>query len=145
LQDTEDTVDADVPGQAWVSVAIALPFTASSAGVARHELEAWLHSSGSPVEFIEDCRLIVSELVGNAIRHATPLADGTMLVAWGRAEQTLDISVTDGGSPTVPQRIDVGLSDLAGRGLKIVESISTRWWHEPGRSRSTVHATLPLD
>ena len=32
----------------------------------------------------DDARLVVSELVGNAVRHARPLADGTMQVAWGR-------------------------------------------------------------
>ena len=37
---------------------------------------------GAGDEHRDDARLVVSELVGNAVRHARPLADGTMHVAW---------------------------------------------------------------
>ena len=52
----------------------------------------------------DDARLVVSELVGNAVRHARPLADGTMQVAWGQADDAVDIAVTDGGALTTPER-----------------------------------------
>lgn len=125
-------------------VALALPFSASSAGVARGRLAQWLLALGQPNHVIEDSRLVVSELVGNAVRHARPLADGTMVVTWNREDTGLDIAVTDGGATTRPHAMDVGGSDPAGRGLTIVQELSARWWLETSRSRSTVHALVDL-
>lgn len=125
-------------------VALALPFTPSSAAVARAELKAWLLDLDQPVDVIEDSRLVLSELVGNAVRHAKPLADGTVLVAWNRDATGLDIAVTDGGATTVPHPVAASTSDLAGRGLSIVTQLSNSWWLETTRSRSTVHAVLSL-
>lgn len=125
-------------------VALALPFQPSSAAVARAQLKDWLLAQGETVGVIEDSRLVVSELVGNSVRHAKPLADGTVLVAWNRDDTGLSIAVTDGGSPTVPHPVDAGTSALAGRGLSIVTALSSRWWLESTRSRSTVHALVSL-
>ncbi len=88
---------------------------------------------------------MVSELVGNAVRHARPLADGTMHVAWTHSPQGVDIAVSDGGARTPPERRDPTLSDLAGRGLAIVETLASRWWVETSRSRTTVHALVPVE
>lgn len=123
--------------------ALDLPFTAASAGIARDQLMEWLNGLGDD-EKRHDARLVVSELVGNAVRHARPLADGTMQVTWNRTNGDIDIAVTDGGALTTPERLHTGVSDLAGRGLAIVESIASRWWVESTRSRTTVHARLRL-
>jgi anti-sigma regulatory factor (Ser/Thr protein kinase) len=125
-------------------VALALPFAASSASIARTQLKQWLQELGQPTDVIEDSRLVVSELVGNAVRHARPLDDGTVIVAWKPAESGLDIAVTDGGAQTEPHAVDAAASDLAGRGLTIVQELSSRWWLETGRSRSTVHALVAM-
>ena len=125
-------------------VALDLPFRASSAAVARERLAAWMSSLDACAAAREDARLVLSELVGNAVRHARPLADGTLRIAWGAGPTGLDIAVTDGGAHTTPDRLDAGVSDLAGRGLSIVETLSSRWWVESNRSRTTVHALLAL-
>ena len=125
-------------------MALTLPFSAESAAVARQELVDWMHSLNARDEARDDARLVVSELVGNAIRHARPLADGTMHVAWGAGPTGLDIAVSDGGALTTPEKVDAGVSDLAGRGLAIVETLAARWWVESSRSRTTVHAVLAL-
>ncbi len=121
-----------------------LPFAPESAGVARHELVEWMRILGVGDEASEDARLVVSELVGNAVRHARPLADGTMQVAWTTLDSEVDITVTDGGALTTPEVVEAGVSDLAGRGLSIVETLASRWWVETTRSRTTVHALLAL-
>jgi anti-sigma regulatory factor (Ser/Thr protein kinase) len=123
---------------------LALPFAASSASIARTPLKQWLMDLGQPTNVIEDSRLVVSELVGNAVRHARPLADGTVIVTWNKADAGLDIAVTDGGAHTDPHTIDAAASDLAGRGLTIVQELSSRWWLEKSRSRSTVHALVEM-
>lgn len=125
-------------------VALDLPFSAESAAVARQQIVEWMNQRETEVERRDDARLVVSELVGNAIRHARPLADGSMRVSWGTGPTGLDIAVTDGGARTTPERVDAGLSDLAGRGLAIVETLADRWWVESTRSRTTVHALLAL-
>lgn len=125
-------------------VALSLPFAPSSAAVARNSLKEWLIGLGLPADVIEDSRLVVSELVGNAVRHASPLADGTVVVAWTRQAADLDIAVTDGGAPTIPHQVQAGDGDDGGRGLSIVDHLTNRWWLETTRSRSTVHAILSL-
>ncbi len=125
-------------------VGLDLPFRPESAGVARHELLRWMRQLHTPTEACDDARLLISELVGNAVRHARPLADGTMHVTWATCEKGVAIAVTDGGSLTTPTRVDAAASDLAGRGLAIVETLAVDWWVESTRSRTTVHALLPV-
>lgn len=123
---------------------LTLPFAAESAHVARKHLVSWLETLPIDGEARDDARLIISELIGNAIRHARPLDDGTVQVSWVADDHELAISVTDGGARTTPERVDAGISDLSGRGLSIVETLATRWWVETSRSRTTVHALLTL-
>jgi serine/threonine-protein kinase RsbW len=125
-------------------MALDLPFSPESAGVARAQLVQWMRCLGAGDETSDDARLVVSELVGNAVRHARPLADGTMHVAWTSGAVGVVIAVTDGGALTTPERVEAGVSDLAGRGLSIVETLASRWWVESTRSRTTVHALLAL-
>lgn len=125
-------------------VALDLPFSPESAAIARQQLIDWMATLDAPAEHRDDARLVVSELVGNAVRHARPLADGTMQVAWMASPTAIDIAVTDGGARTAPERVEASVSDLAGRGLAIVETLAARWWVESTRSRTTVHAVLPL-
>jgi len=121
-----------------------LPFTAESAAIARKQLVEWMRQLDAHVDNRHDARLVLSELVGNSVRHARPLADGTMHVAWNAGPDGLDIAVTDGGALSTPEKVDAGVSDLAGRGLAIVETLASRWWVESSRSRTTVHALLEL-
>lgn len=122
---------------------LSLPFTAESVGVARHALENWLDGEAGD-GFAEDCRLVVSELVGNAVRHAQPKHDGTVDVDWTCEDSRVSIAVSDGGSESAPRRLDAALTDLAGRGLAIVEALAARWWVESTHSGTTVHAELCL-
>ena len=134
--------DSTRPGVEVDPMALDLPFAPESAAIARQRLIEWMYSLGARDEQRDDARLVVSELVGNAVRHARPLADGTMHVTWGAGPTGLDIAVTDGGARTAPERVDASVSDLAGRGLAIVETLASRWWVESSRSRTTVHAVL---
>jgi serine/threonine-protein kinase RsbW len=126
-------------------VTMRVPFAASSVAVARQRLRVWLADNGSSREDIDDARLVISELVGNSVRHAQPLSDGTILVAWEIEKRGLLVSVTDGGAGTRPRKVHAGSSALAGRGMAIVDSIAVTWWTEHKRSRSTVHAVLAVD
>ena len=82
----------------------------------------------------------------SATPSATPVRSPTApcSVSWKSRDDGLDIAVTDGGALTTPERVEAGVSDLAGRGLTIVETLAARWWVESTRSRTTVHALLAL-
>ncbi len=134
------------PAQTPAPVSIDLPFAASSAGIARGRLQEWLDEIGAEDERREDARLLLSELVGNSVRHARPLDDEILRVEWRQREAaTLSIAVTDGGATSRPEVVDAGLGDTSGRGMAIVEILARRWWVESDRQRTTVHAEVPLD
>jgi serine/threonine-protein kinase RsbW len=125
-------------------VTLRVPFAASSVAVARRQLKSWMVEHGSSREHIEDARVVISELVANSVRHASPLSDGSILISWTAGRRGLELSVTDGGSPTRPRKLNTSSSALAGRGMAIVESLALSWWAEQSRSRSTVHTLLSL-
>jgi anti-sigma regulatory factor (Ser/Thr protein kinase) len=123
---------------------LSLPFAPESVRAARRALEDWFNDSVDRVELVADCRLVVSELVGNAVRHARPLSGGTVDVDWRCSDHELAISVTDGGSPSTPEAVDAPTDALTGRGLSIVEALAHRWWVERSAARTTVHAVVSL-
>ena len=125
-------------------VTMRLPFTPSSVSVARQRLKTWMTEHGGSGEAVEDARVIISELVANSIRHATPLPDGQIHVTWTLEPRGIDLSVTDGGSTTRPHKVNAPSSALAGRGMAIVETLALEWWSERTGSRTTVHALLDL-
>lgn len=104
-----------------------LPYTASSVGVARRRLMADLADAGVFETTACDAGLVLSELISNALRHATPLPDATVRVAWRVDGDCLEIAVSDGGGPTVPAVNEPGSSAIGGRGLGIVDRLSLRW------------------
>lgn len=125
-------------------VTLRVPFAASSVAVTRQQLKSWLKECGVGRETIDDARVVISELVGNSVRHARPLPDGDLVVSWGLSDRGLLISVTDGGSGTRPRKVNAPSSALAGRGMAIVETLADTWWADRTRSKSTVHAVLSV-
>jgi anti-sigma regulatory factor (Ser/Thr protein kinase) len=126
-------------------VTLNIPFVPESAGFVRQALETWLGQCGTTPEVVADARLVATELVSNAIRHASPLSNGTMLVRWHQEDASLALSVCDGGGPTDPQPVDGTPYDVDGRGLRIVDELCARWWVERSSRLHTVHVRLPLD
>jgi serine/threonine-protein kinase RsbW len=126
-------------------VSMSIPFSAESAGRVRAALESWLGQRGSAAHVVEDARLVATELVGNAVRHASPLGNGTVLVRWQEEDSTLALSVCDGGGSTEPEQIEAAPYDTHGRGLAIVDALSSKWWVEHASHLHTVHVRLALD
>lgn len=74
----------------------------------------------------EPARLAVSELVTNALIHAT----GDIEVTVRRAGSAVRIEVVDGSAATpVRRQPDVAATD--GRGILVVESVADDWGYEP--------------
>lgn len=108
-------------------VSLSLPFSAESAGEVRRSLTSWLSHHGTAASVIEDARLVVTELVANAIRHADPLRNSMVLVRWRLEQDLLVLDVCDGGSDSVPEVVEVPFDSESGRGMAIVEALTLQW------------------
>src|SRR4051812_41843233 len=109
-----------------------LPAGLASTTTARRFAEQTLRSWGIGGEALETTRLLVSELVANAVTHAATAAE----VVLDLSERRLRVEVRDeaGGEP---RRRTPALDEPTGRGLLIVEELADRWGVDdapPGKS-----------
>jgi anti-sigma regulatory factor (Ser/Thr protein kinase) len=121
-----------------------LPHAPSSVGVARRRLGADLRAHGIPENLVADAILVLSELMSNAVRHADPLPGARVSVAWTLTRGNLEIAVGDGGGQGSPHTEVTSVTSTSGRGLGIVEHLSSRWGVRTSELGSTVWATLPV-
>ncbi|QIY68351.1 ATP-binding protein [Streptomyces sp. RLB1-33] len=104
-----------------------LPHVAEVVSATRRRVKAILADWNVSCEIAEDCLLVVSELLTNAIVHALPPAE--LRLSWVRAEglSTLRVEVTDAGSALPPGQSPPGIDpDEHGRGQEIVHALATR-------------------
>jgi anti-sigma regulatory factor (Ser/Thr protein kinase) len=121
---------------------VLLPYAPASVAVARQRLTADLVNAGIVHAAVGDAALVVSELLSNAIRHAQPLPGANLQVAWAVDDDSVEVAVSDGGSPTRPRPTHASVSALGGRGLDIVEFLSRRWGVRTDDTGLTVWAVL---
>ncbi|MDA2806500.1 ATP-binding protein [Nocardiopsis suaedae] len=132
---------------------VLVPYAPSSVTSARQRLCTELEEGGLDAPRVNDAALVLSELLSNALRHASPLPPpfppDSVQVAWdvetaasGRVR--LEIRVRDGGASTLPRIARPSPSALGGRGLGIVEHLARRWGTEVDGSVTTVWAVLEL-
>ena len=123
-----------------------LPYTASSVGIARRRLIGDLARAGVYEATACDAGLVLSELISNALRHATPLPGSLVKVSWMLGDEFIEVAVSDGGGPTVPMVNKPAANALGGRGLGIVDRLALRWgvYTRQDGSETTVWAALPL-
>ncbi len=122
-----------------------VPYEGAGVPRARRDLAADLLGRGISRTLIEDALLVLSELLGNAWRHARPMSGEVGFeVGWTVGHDGILIEVTDGGGVTHPRLTTASVCALSGRGLSIVSALTRDWGvlHE-GR-RVTVGALLPL-
>lgn len=127
------------------SVSLRVPFTAPSAARVRSELRDWMVAQGLPREVVEDARVVVSELVGNSVRHAHPLPTNEIVVRWWLEGDALALTVSDGGGGrSTPHAVAASMSAVSGRGLSIVDALADRWWVEDRDGSTTVHVHMAV-
>jgi hypothetical protein len=83
-------------------------------------------------ELADDLGLLTSELVTNAIRYGTRPADAIELVLWP-ADGHYWLAVSDPGL-TLPTVASPGHDACGGRGLLLVDAVSTFWAVVPRRT-----------
>jgi anti-sigma regulatory factor (Ser/Thr protein kinase) len=120
-----------------------LPFTPSSAGIARRRLVSDLAMAGVAEAAISDAAVVVSELFSNALQHAKPLNGAQISVWWQLEDSSVRVSVKDGGGPTLPELGELGQLTTGGRGLRIVARLSRCWGTRCDDEGTTVWAEVP--
>ncbi|GIG64196.1 hypothetical protein Pen01_04910 [Phytomonospora endophytica] len=113
---------------------------ARSAALVRRWLAEQLNGLSS--ELVADATMVGTELVANAIRHATPLPGGVVSVGCEVTDTHIEISVTDGGADTTPEPRKATMEDVDGRGLTIVDALAQRWGVRTGIDGQSVWAWL---
>ena len=117
--------------------AIGLPLAPDSATKARRWIEAKL-APRLPEDRLCDARLVVSELVANAVLHAQR---GVLRVEIEELDDAVEIAVVDEGDD-LPQVLDPDPAAPTGRGLMIVEQLSEDWGTATEPSGKRVWARL---
>ncbi|MFD0557619.1 anti-sigma regulatory factor (Ser/Thr protein kinase) [Stackebrandtia endophytica] len=120
-----------------------VPHHARSASTIRR----WLAENvGSLVpQHLADLHAVATELICNAVRHATPLPEGDLSVSCRLSDTELEFAVTDGGAASLPRMRNLDTSAPDGRGLLIVSALSTTWGVQDDKGGRTVWARLAPD
>jgi anti-sigma regulatory factor (Ser/Thr protein kinase) len=123
-----------------------LPKSLSAPGRARELLERLRHEL--PPERLDDARLLLSELVANAVEHVRE--DGDIEVRIQLADGVLRVEVLDPGPGFTYRPRAAGASNESGWGLHFTDLVAERWaadrdgrarvWFELGLSSPDVGA-----
>ena len=127
-----------------------VPHAATSASIVRHRCVDELRARGVAPATIDDTALVLSELVGNAVRHGQALDGGGIEVSWQVSGPSVRIEVRDGGrgplrhEATMPMPGGGSADAEGGRGLAIVGMLSTSWGSAFDATEAVVWADIPI-
>jgi serine/threonine-protein kinase RsbW len=126
--------------------AVELPSVPSSVPAARHLVRDDLTARKLPARVINDSMLVVSELMTNAVSHAQPLRlvghPDSVRLHWTADPPRVWIGVTDGGGRGRPQVESADVTEVAGRGLAIVQALAIDWGVTRVGPEVTVYAVV---
>jgi anti-sigma regulatory factor (Ser/Thr protein kinase) len=106
---------------------VTVPHHPRGAALARHRLADELAAHPIDAAIAADVVSVVSELVGNAARHARPLDGDVIRVVWAVRPALVEVRVSDGGAPGRPVLRIADPDAGNGRGLAIVAALADRW------------------
>lgn len=118
-----------------------VPITTELAGepepssAARRFAREALEAMAVPAEVLERVELVVSELVGNAVKHA----GGATRLELSDTGDGVRVAVRDRGAGE-PRAMSASPLEEGHRGLFIVQTVSTRWGFVPEEEGKTVWA-----
>lgn len=125
-----------------------LSFEPSAVKAARQFTLATLGSYGAD-DLFDDASIVISELVTNAVRYgqcpglACPAPARIEVLLLREASHLLCV-VTD-SNPGPPVLLELDFTAVTGRGLHVIEALSTRWgWAPLATGGKAVWAALPI-
>lgn len=119
-----------------------LPFALTSAAIARDALLESLSGQDVEDKVVEESVAVMSELVTNAIQHASPVSPESIRVHWTLRRGIVEIDVGDGGAQTEPKPAPLAPWSSSGRGLRIVRSYAHEWGVVDGPRGRVIWAAL---
>ncbi|MFF8992722.1 ATP-binding protein [Streptomyces sp. NPDC014983] len=99
----------------------------------------------NPACSVDDCTLMISELVTNAILYGRSEGEWRVRVEWFRYDTSLRVEVHNPGFPANVRLRRPDAEDAHGRGLLLVDSIAESWHSGPSRFGGTVVAFVMAD
>ena len=118
-----------------VGIDVELPRDPSAAAAARCELRETL-AGRLPQRVLDDLALVVSELVTNAVMHG----QGGIRLRLQVDDENVRGEVVDAGGGFEHELRELGLFATSGRGLLIVDRLTTRW----GVHEGTTHVWFEM-
>lgn len=100
----------------------------------------WFRKFVTPYEpacSVDDCVLLLSELVTNAVVHGRSAEPWLVRVEWFRVEASLRVEVHNPGLPENVRLRHPDAHDAHGRGLLLVDSLADSWHSGPSRFGGT--------
>ncbi|MEV0260685.1 ATP-binding protein [Streptomyces sp. NPDC050617] len=119
------TAGADDERPAWLGGMTLYP-KPGSVSTARSWFREFVAKS-EPSCSLDDCVLMVSELVTNAITYGEAVPPCRVRVEWYRAGDSLRVEVHNPGRPDRVRLARPGAGDVHGRGLFLVECLADEW------------------
>ncbi|MFE7170372.1 PAS domain S-box protein [Streptomyces sp. NPDC057616] len=129
---------ARIPAAPLDTVSAELPATASAVATGRTFVVDTLHTWGNAHK-ADDARLLVSEVLTNAVQHAA----GPLVLHMRRTVNSLVIEISD-LSPHLPHPRPAAEDDESGRGLLLVDSLASSWGVRPEERGKTTWFVLQL-
>ena len=123
---------------------LSLAPTPTAPARARAAVADWLVQHYRNSGLFEVAQLLISELVTNAIRHASTSPEQLLHVRGWADDATVRLEVRDGGTEgTVGRRARESEEDPGGFGLELVARLASDWGVERDRHGTTVWLDLP--
>ena len=121
-----------VPGRGGEREGTTLAFAATAAAPAQARRALDPLATELPHDYAFRLRLLVSELVANSVRHAGVAADATITLELEQRGGRIRVAVHDRGRGFETPVPKPGTEDPGGRGLDLVDALSSRWGTESG-------------
>ncbi|GHE88503.1 ATP-binding protein [Streptomyces longispororuber] len=88
----------------------------------------------------DDCVLMLSELVTNAVLHGQADGPWRVRVRWYRVGDALRVEVRNPGCPALVRLRTPAATEAHGRGLVLVDGLADAWWAGAGECGGTLVA-----
>jgi anti-sigma regulatory factor (Ser/Thr protein kinase) len=111
-----------------MQISLKIPVQPDSVAIARDAVARAVVDHRSSEQRIEDLRLLTSEIVTNALRHAGMDAGDSLVVAVDISPNRVRVEVSDQGPGFDPDALEAPTAErVGGWGLHLVQQLADRW------------------
>lgn len=122
---------------------VAVPIDVDAIAPARDRLRAALTEAGCGDALVDDAVAVASELVMNALIHGTSDDTDEVRLGWTVGDDgVVSVVVDDAGGPTTPTVHAPHPTAGGGRGLRLVEQLTSTWSFTRSEQGTRVTAVL---